>query len=100
MSGRRPTRCCAFRNRTPIGLSTVPASLRVVKQMFFSMMIDGYIEEKSRAIRSEEHTSEPQSRLHVVCRLLLERETGQGTTQCATPHVRCCRRLLRHGASA
>src|SRR3989304_8970295 len=73
MSGRRPTRCCAFRNRTPIGLSTVPASLRVVKQMFFSMMIDGYIEEKSRAIRSEEHTSEPQSRLHVVCRLLLQK---------------------------
>src|SRR3989304_4955546 len=60
MSGRRPTRCCAFRNRTPIGLSTVPASLRVVKQMFFSMMIDGYIEEKSRAIT---HSYSPGSRL-------------------------------------
>src|SRR5256884_1333352 len=34
------------------------------------------------AIRSEEHTSELQSRLHLVCRLLLEKKThdalGQG----------------------
>src|SRR5205809_1417700 len=28
----------------------------------------------SRAIRSEEHTSELQSRLHLVCRLLLEKK--------------------------
>src|SRR2546422_5780027 len=29
-------------------------------------------EEHARAVRSEEHTSELQSRLHLVCRLLLE----------------------------
>src|SRR2546429_942333 len=32
--------------------------------------------------RSEEHTSELQSRLHLVCRLLLEKKKKQ----CATPH--------------
>src|SRR2546422_7422708 len=30
--------------------------------------------------RSEEHTSELQSRLHLVCRLLLEKKKGQKTT--------------------
>src|SRR2546429_6438368 len=33
---------------------------------------------QSRA-RSEEHTSELQSRLHLVCRLLLEKKNSQGT---------------------
>src|SRR3989304_5872038 len=28
-------------------------------------------------VRSEEHTSELQSRLHLVCRLLLEKKTGE-----------------------
>src|SRR3989449_7020765 len=31
--------------------------------------------------RSEEHTSELQSRLHLVCRLLLEKKKKQNTTQ-------------------
>src|SRR5687768_18015998 len=31
-----------------------------------------------RATRSEEHTSELQSRLHIVCRLLLEKKKGDG----------------------
>src|SRR2546429_5103414 len=35
-----------------------------------------------RATRSEEHTSELQSRLHLVCRLLLEKKKTQA------PHVR------------
>src|SRR2546429_7373980 len=30
--------------------------------------------------RSEEHTSELQSRLHLVCRLLLEKKKTEGTT--------------------
>src|SRR2546422_1117443 len=30
--------------------------------------------EKARLLRSEEHTSELQSRLHLVCRLLLEKK--------------------------
>src|SRR2546422_2715292 len=31
--------------------------------------------------RSEEHTSELQSRLHLVCRLLLEKKKNKGTPQ-------------------
>src|SRR3989449_8057719 len=33
-----------------------------------------YVEGRSLAERSEEHTSELQSRLHLVCRLLLEKK--------------------------
>src|SRR2546429_3552058 len=38
-------------------------------------------------VRSEEHTSELQSRLHLVCRLLLEKKNMR----------KDCRALLRHG---
>src|SRR2546422_4215519 len=34
------------------------------------------------ASRSEEHTSELQSRLHLVCRLLLEKKKGRGNAGC------------------
>src|SRR2546422_4241367 len=37
-------------------------------------------------VRSEEHTSELQSRLHLVCRLLLEKKKKKNSTR--TPHVR------------
>src|SRR2546429_721426 len=41
-------------------------------------------------VRSEEHTSELQSRLHLVCRLLLEKKTKQSlTTSMTTPGRRC-----------
>src|SRR5256884_5194776 len=36
----------------------------------------------SNAPRSEEHTSELQSRLHLVCRLLLEKKKNQHTHFC------------------
>src|SRR3712207_8414844 len=36
-----------------------------------------------RSMRSEEHTSELQSRQYLVCRLLLEKNTQQ------SPHARC-----------
>src|SRR2546429_6517772 len=36
--------------------------------------------------RSEEHTSELQSRLHLVCRLLLEKKNNSHQTRC--PYVR------------
>src|SRR5205809_5970701 len=35
---------------------------------------------RQRGARSEEHTSELQSRLHLVCRLLLEKKKTQTTT--------------------
>src|SRR5256884_47213 len=36
---------------------------------------------RSLPLRSEEHTSELQSRLHLVCRLLLEKKTSQEAVQ-------------------
>src|SRR3712207_7838370 len=41
--------------------------------------------------RSEEHTSELQSRQYLVCRLLLEKKKSPGTQSCAVH----CRRDLR-----
>src|SRR5258707_9811845 len=37
-----------------------------------------------RSLRSEEHTSELQSRQYLVCRLLLEKKKQTKTTQCVT----------------
>src|SRR2546422_8469086 len=37
--------------------------------------------------RSEEHTSELQSRLHLVCRLLLEKKKQQSSTQYNIHHI-------------
>src|SRR2546422_4940029 len=40
-----------------------------------------------RARRSEEHTSELQSRLHLVCRLLLEKKKNMETTLYTQDHT-------------
>src|SRR2546429_6146092 len=41
----------------------------------------------AQALRSEEHTSELQSRLHLVCRLLLEKKKNtRYQIQCSTRH--------------
>src|SRR2546422_2573572 len=48
--------------------------------------VDGDVPPRARGIaRSEEHTSELQSRLHLVCRLLLEKKKNPSTslTQCS-----------------
>src|SRR3712207_8457485 len=45
------------------------------------------------AARSEEHTSELQSRQYLVCRLLLEKKRGNGLTRC--PLQRLCSRYTR-----
>src|SRR2546422_5240745 len=37
--------------------------------------------------RSEEHTSELQSRLHLVCRLLLEKKKKIISTSCSNTHI-------------
>src|SRR2546422_1564935 len=41
--------------------------------------------------RSEEHTSELQSRLHLVCRLLLEKKKNDQTAPIPIPPERCQR---------
>src|SRR2546429_2321857 len=46
--------------------------------------------------RSEEHTSELQSRLHLVCRLLLEKKkkkAGTSPTSLVTRYASSCRRI-------
>src|SRR2546429_2956076 len=57
--------------------------------------------------RSEEHTSELQSRLHLVCRLLLEKKKKKKLTTfttnidlltCLTPHIRLIV-ILEHAKS-
>src|SRR2546422_5105571 len=44
-----------------------------------------HVERLRRRGRSEEHTSELQSRLHLVCRLLLEKKKNQKTQTHANP---------------
>src|SRR2546422_5781135 len=40
----------------------------------------GFFEHRRARVRSEEHTSELQSRLHLVCRLLLEKKKSRNST--------------------
>src|SRR2546422_6868779 len=49
--------------------------------------------------RSEEHTSELQSRLHLVCRLLLEKKKTTRSRHLGAPHHSPGRRPLRAPAS-
>src|SRR2546429_4241768 len=44
--------------------------------------------------RSEEHTSELQSRLHLVCRLLLEKKKTKKSSQVSAPSTSSCRSSL------
>src|SRR2546429_4962651 len=52
------------------------AQLLFADQRFFerAKLLNGEIDDLANGIRSEEHTSELQSRLHLVCRLLLEKK--------------------------
>src|SRR2546422_6761185 len=54
--------------------------------------------EKARGIRSEEHTSELQSRLHLVCRLLLEKKKNINHSR-LNLHSRRHRRAPQHSVS-
>src|SRR2546422_7707714 len=47
--------------------------------------------ERLREVRSEEHTSELQSRLHLVCRLLLEKKKHKECLKDAAPNT--CRKV-------
>src|SRR5690348_17812427 len=57
--------------RSATGVLLVIAALNVV-------FTGPLAEQVGRAIRSEEHTSELQSPVHLVCRLLLEKKTAPG----------------------
>src|SRR2546429_7050246 len=85
---RRPPRSTLFPYttlfRSPIIFWTIEAIFsrdqgqRPISSMDRSSMAN-------RPIRSEEHTSELQSRLHLVCRLLLEKKKTQSTRLPTTP---------------
>src|SRR2546429_2077710 len=45
-------------------------------------LVDWHVEQGTDCLRSEEHTSELQSRLHLVCRLLLEKKQKAVQAQC------------------
>src|SRR2546429_4358785 len=58
---------------------------------------------KMRMARSEEHTSELQSRLHLVCRLLLEKKKTRARTYDAIPpilHARLLRQIAPRSLEA
>src|SRR2546429_5478188 len=57
------------------------------KMADYSQKVTSSFNERMRLmrVRSEEHTSELQSRLHLVCRLLLEKK--KNTTECARLHT-------------
>src|SRR5699024_11397842 len=55
--------------RTPSGSTTIPSHFKIFAGLGFNFDC-----RKSGKIRSEEHTSELQSRFDLVCRLLLEKK--------------------------
>src|SRR5687768_17952346 len=69
---RRPPTSTLFPYTT---LFRSPARSPTAADAFSSRAIgQGLLRGKRRRLRSEEHTSELQSRLHLVCRLLLEKK--------------------------
>src|SRR2546429_5217617 len=73
---RRPPRSTLFPYTTLFRSSVragelLPAYRRFQGNMYMSIPDEAWAK---RAARSEEHTSELQSRLHLVCRLLLEKK--------------------------
>src|SRR3989449_5235456 len=61
-----------------IGVGAAMAGLRPVIEFmtwnFAVLALDQIVNSAAKILRSEEHTSELQSRLHLVCRLLLEKK--------------------------
>src|SRR5437868_7799668 len=62
-----------FRSLYLIDIATGTIKNQITKGQFVVRAIDR-IDEQNRQIRSEEHTSELQSRFDLVCRLLLEKK--------------------------
>src|SRR2546422_3104435 len=52
-------------------------------------------DQRARPLRSEEHTSELQSRLHLVCRLLLEKKKKKNKSLTTTHNRRTVQSLSR-----
>src|SRR2546422_5852903 len=73
---------------TPVGASTTKHSTALTSANCTSDVIASrrlpIMPTRARIVRSEEHTSELQSRLHLVCRLLLEKKKKRTIKQYTT----------------
>src|SRR3712207_7266815 len=98
---RRPPRSTLF-PYTTLFRSLTPQQLEAIHRQAvakFEELVQtaGLAERYAEAIRSEEHTSELQSRQYLVCRLLLEKKKRRSTTpqrrpQLSSSHDSQCRR--------
>src|SRR2546422_5122500 len=76
---RRPPRSTLFPYTTLFRSLAIGRVGRPVNRVFGVRLLGPYRPGcRSRQDRSEEHTSELQSRLHLVCRLLLEKKNHSG----------------------
>src|SRR2546422_3441879 len=71
---RRPPRSTLFPYTTLFRSASALASALTGRQVHKDVAMTGEITLRGNVLRSEEHTSELQSRLHFVCRLLLEKK--------------------------
>src|SRR2546422_4405299 len=62
-----------------LGHSTIVFGLCLVLSLGVRALVGPLADDSSALHRSEEHTSELQSRLHLVCRLLLEKKKNEKT---------------------
>src|SRR2546422_5823571 len=98
---RRPPRSTLFpyttlfRSRQPFRMGELGQALKgaawelTVPAVVLGLFFSGWASMVEAAARSEEHTSELQSRLHLVCRLLLEKK--KKTYSAARTNSECTR---------
>src|SRR2546422_5729239 len=90
---RRPPRSTLFPYTTLFRSQAAPPSWLVALLAVLGVLLIGVAAAALGTLRSEEHTSELQSRLHLVCRLLLEKKknmsrSGEVLTPCHSPGSR------------
>src|SRR2546429_6838055 len=74
---RRPPRSTLFPYTTLFRSQVTEAELRTLRAKVNPHFLFNSLNTIADLVRSEEHTSELQSRLHLVCRLLLEKKNKQ-----------------------
>src|SRR2546422_4351392 len=98
---RRPPRSTLFPYTTLFRsmVSWVRASVEFDKWLVERLGLEKDIESGGGdgADRSEEHTSELQSRLHLVCRLLLEKKKKKSYKHSCQPTALETTSIMRHG---
>src|SRR2546422_5150686 len=91
---RRPPRSTLFPYTTLFRSRTSTRGKKLFDRIFNGLRIPLQIA-RHRVARSEEHTSELQSRLHLVCRLLLEKKKKKPKTKQSQPQTRHSPTTLR-----